>query len=233
MGKRVSGSVLLGLACAALAAAPQAAFARSGDVAATQALARATNTLVSAARPDIPKGLAATKSYAYQTAAQCPRVAAGSPQSHDSEQLDNEVVGALSAVAYHTAAAPIAAFAHAVAHLHWSNSRLTGAVRTLTAKLRGISTLAVPNVCGDIGSWVSSGYATLPTSTVQFDQRYAAVDPEAEESPLIIKLARPFATPSDFAVLRRVERLEAELGEAEAHAVEYYTHLMNAIELNQ
>jgi len=34
-------------------------------------------------------------------------------------------------------------------------------------------------------------------------------------------------------VLRRVERLEAQLGEAEANGVEYYTYLMNSIDLNQ
>ncbi|MGH2854564.1 MAG: hypothetical protein ACRDLF_10310 [Solirubrobacteraceae bacterium] len=221
------------LAGLALAVAPPAALASSGDVAATQALARATNTLVRAAHPDIGRGLAAVKSYADQVAAQCPHVAARSPQDHDSEQLDNEVAGAMTTVGYHTAAGPIAAFNHAVKGLHWSNGRLTRAVRTFATKLEGLSTLATPDLCGDIGSWVSSGYATLPASTVQFDQRYAAVDVEAEESPLIIRLATPYATPSDFSVLRRVERFEAQLAEAEAHGVEDYTHLMNSIELNQ
>jgi hypothetical protein len=233
MGVRsVSGSVLAGLVCVALAA-PPAALAKSGDVATTQALARATNTLVSAARPDIGRALANVKSYANQVAAQCPRVAARSPQNHDSEQLDNEVAGALTTVGYHTAAGPIAAFAHAIKGLHWSNGKLTRAVRTFATKLVGLSTLATPNLCGDVGSWVTSGYATLPASTVQFDQRYAATDVEAEESPSIIRLATPYATPSDFSVLRRVERFEAQLAEAEAHGVEYYTHLMDSIELNQ
>ncbi len=226
-----SASVLL--AGIALAVAPPAASAKSGDVATTQALARATDTLVRAARPDIGRALAAVKSFANQTAAQCPQVAKGSPQDHDSEQLDNEVVGAMTAVGYRTAAAPIATFAHAVGGLHWSNRRLTHAVRTFATKLKGLSTLAVPNLCADIGGWVSSGYATLPASTTQFDQRYSAVDPEAEESPRIIRLATPYATPSDVPVLHRVERFEAQLAEAEATGVAYYTHLMNSLELNQ
>ncbi len=231
MGIR-SVSVLL-VGAVALAVAPSAASAESADVATTQALARATNTLVRASEPDIAKALANVKSFANQTVAQCPGVAAGSPQDHDSEQLDNEVAGALTTVGYRTAAAPIATFAHAVKGLHWSNGRLTRAVRTFATKLVGLSTLAVPSLCGDIGAWVTSGYTTLPASTTQFNQRYSAVDPEAEESPLIIKLATPYGTPSDVPVLHRVERFEAQLAEAEANGVEYYVHLMNSIELKQ
>ncbi len=231
MGIRSVSVLLAGVA--ALAVAPSAASANSADVAATQALARATNTLVRASEPDIAKALANVKSFANQTVAQCPHVAAGSPQDHDSEQLDNEVAGALTTVGYRTAAAPIATFAHAVKGLHWSNGRLTRAVRTFATKLVGLSTLAVPSLCGDIGAWVSGGYTTLPASTVQFDQRYSEVDPEAEESPLIIKLATPYGTPSDVSVLHRVERFEAQLAEAEANGVEYYVHLMNSIELKQ
>jgi hypothetical protein len=235
MGKRlVSGSVVSALACAALATSPQAALARSsGDVTATQALARATSRLVHTARPDIDKGLAAVKSYTKQVAAQCPRVAEESPQNHDSEQLDNELAGALTTVGYRTAAGPIAVYARAVEGLHWSSGRLTRAVRTFAKKLEGLATLATPNLCGDIGGWVTSGYQTLPSSTIQFNQRYAAVDPTAEEVPLIVNLAMPYATPSDFSVLRQVERFEAELGEAEAHAVEYYSHLVDTLELQQ
>jgi hypothetical protein len=230
MGIRSASVLLVGVA---LAVAPPAASASSADVVTTQALARATNTLVRASEPDIGKALANVRSFASQTLAQCPHVAAGSPQDHDSEQLDNEVVGAMTTVGYHTAAGPIATFAHAVKGLHWSNGRLTRAVRTFASKLVGLSTLAVPSLCGDIGAWATSGYQTLPASTVQFNQRYSAVDPEAEESPLIIRLATPYGTPSDVPVLRRVERFEAQLAEAEANAVGIYTNFMNSIELKQ
>lgn len=234
MGRRlVSGSILLALAYVALVASAQAALSRAGDVANTQALARATNTLVSVAHPDIAKGLAAVKSYANQIAAECPGAAAKSPQNHDSEQLDDEVIGAMTAVGYHTAATPIAVFARTVKRLRWSNGRLTRAVRTIATKLEGLSTLAIPNLCGDIEGWVTSGYTTLPASTTQFNRSYSSVDPEAEEVPLIINLAEPYSTPGDFAVLRHVERFEAQLGEAEANAVEYYTHLINTLELKQ
>ena len=235
MGRRlVSRVVVLVLASLGLATAPQAALARSaGDVAATQALSRAAKTLLNAARPDIPRGLANVKRYADEVAAQCPKVAAESPQNHGAEQLDDEVIGAMTVVGYRTAAGPVGTFYRAVKGLHWSNPKLTRAVKTFATKLDKFVNLAVPNLCGDIKEWVASGYKTLAASTVQFIKSYDAVDPEAEEGPLILRLARPYATASDIPLFRSIEKFESELAEAEAHGVFDYKHLMNSIELQQ
>jgi hypothetical protein len=238
MGRRVvPGSFTLVAACIALAAlaAPPVAIAKpsSGNVATTQALARAAKMLLRAARPDIPRGLAAVKSYAKEVAAQCPKAAAGSPQNYGSEQLDNEVVGTMTVVGYRTAAGPIATFYHAVKGLHWSSPRLTHVVRRYATKLEKLVSLTVPSLCGDVKEWVASGYNTLSASTVQFDKSYEAVDPEAEEGPLIIKLTKPYATPGEIPLYRNIENFESELGEAEAHAVFDYKDAMNAMELNQ
>jgi hypothetical protein len=223
-------SLLAGLA---LASTSTTALAGSGDAAATQALARATDTLVRAATPDVSKGLAAARRFASGTAAQCPRAAAGSPMNGASEQLNDEVIGGMTIAGYRVAARPIAVFAHAVSGLRWSNGRLTRAVKTFAAKLQKLSTSALPNLCADIQSWASSGYKTLPATTVPFVRHFLRVTPEAEEVPLIIRLVSPFATSSDFPILRRVERLETKLGEAEAAAVESYSRLIMALELNQ
>ena len=139
----------------------------------------------------------------------------------------------MTAVGYHAAATPIAAFARAVQGLRWSDRRLTRTVRTFATKLEELSTLAGPNLCGDVEGWVASGYMTLPASTIQFNQHYSAVDPEAEEVPLILRLIAPYASPSEVPVLHRVERFEAQLGEAEAKAVEDYSHLVDSLDLNQ
>ena len=230
MGRRsISGL----LAVAALALAPAGAAASSHDVSTTTALARATDTLVRAATPDVPRGLHAAENFAKQTAAQCPAAAVGSPQNYQSEQLDNEVIGAMTTVGYRTAAGSIARFASAVKGLQWSNPRLTHAVRRFATRLEGLSRLTPPNLCADIQAWAASGYSTLPATTVAFDRHYFAVDPEAEEVPLIIRLASPYATPAEMPVLRRVERLEVKLGEAEAAAVESYSHLISTLNLNQ
>jgi hypothetical protein len=134
---------------------------------------------------------------------------------------------------YRTAAAPIAAFARAVKGLHWSNPRLTRTVKVFATKLKGVSSLAIPSLCADIKEWVASGYKTLAASTVQFNRRYTAVDPEAEEGPLIMRLVMPYATPAEIPLFHSIRNFEAQLAEAEAHAVFAYKNLMNSIELNQ
>ena len=209
--------------CMVLAVAPvaQAAPARSAaDVTATRALARATKTLLHAARPDLPKGLAAVKHYAAEIAQECPKVAAESPQNHGAEQLDNEVIGAMTVVGYRTAAAPIGAFYHAVKGLRWSNPKLTRAVKTFATKLHELVGLTRSPTCAARSkNGSASGYETLSASTTQFVQRYNAVDPEAEEGPLIMRLARPYASASDIPLFHSIEHFEAELAETEAHAV--------------
>jgi hypothetical protein len=229
----VRGTLSVLLASFALGLAPGGALASSRDVAATRALARATDTLVRAANPEVSRGLAAAKRYASQVASQCPAAAAGSPQNHEAEQLDDEVIGAMTTVGYRVAAGPVATFARQVRGLRWSNRRLTRAVKTFVTKLGGLTRLATPNVCADVRAWAASGYQTVPASTIAFDQHFYAVNPEAEEVPLIISLATPYATPAEVPVLRRVERLETRLGEAEAQAVEAYSRLIISLELKQ
>jgi hypothetical protein len=230
MVRGVVAAVFAGLV---LGVAPGVALASSQDVAETQKLASATNTLVSAATPEVPHGLAAAKSFASRVAAECPGAAAGSPQNEESEQLDNEVIASMTIAGYHVAAAPVARFARAVRGLHWSNGRLTRAVQRLAKRLVGLTRLTPANICGDIKTWAAGGYQTVPASTLAFEKRYFATDPEAEEVPLIIQLSTPYATPSDIPVLKRVERLEVKLGEAEAAAVESYSRLIIALELRQ
>jgi hypothetical protein len=222
--------VLVGLV---LGVTPSGALASSADVATTQRLARATNTLVRAVTPDVPRGLAAAEHFAARIASECPEAAVGSPQNKESEQLDNEVIGAMTVVGYHVAAAPVATFARAVRGLHWSNGRLTRALRRFVTRLAGLTKLTPPNVCADVKSWAASSYQTVPPSTFAFEHTYFATDPEAEEVPLIIRLATPYATPSEIPVLKRVERLEVKLGEAEAAAVESYSRLISSLNLNQ
>jgi hypothetical protein len=229
----VSCSIGLTLACVAFALVPSAGLASSGDRASTQALAGAAKALLNAARPDIPKGLAAVKAYSNELAAQCPKVAAHSPQAYGSEQLDDEVVGAMTVVGYRTATGPIDAFAHAVKGLRWSNAKLTRAVKVFATKLAKLVSIPVPSLCGDVQEWAASGYKTLTTSTTEFLKHYNAVDPEAEEGPLILRLVKPYATIADLPLYRSIENFEEKLADAEAHAVGYYSHLMNTMELQQ
>jgi hypothetical protein len=215
---------------AALAVAPSAALAKSGDAAATRAYVRANYALVRAARSNLATGEAALKDLVRQITGQCPLAAAGSPENHDSEQLSNEVVGAMTIVAYHPDAAAMDAFAHAVRGLHWSNHGLTHIVHTYATQLVGLATLAIPEVCGDVEAWVANGYQTLPASTLQFDQLYYADDIEAEEVPL--RLLAPYESAAEASLVHRTKQLEAPLAQAEANAVADYTKILDTLKLN-
>ena len=218
------------LAVLALAAAPPAALASSGNAAATRAYIQANYALVRAGRANLATGNAALKSLAQQIAGECPLAAAESPENHDSEQLSNEVAGALTLVAYHPDVAAMGSFARAVRGLHWSNRVLTREVRTYATQLQGLATLAPPDVCSDVKAWAAGGFQALPTSTVQFDTRYYAVDIEAEEVPL--RLFSPFESAAEASLVRRTRQLEVPLAEAEANAVSDYTQILDVLKLN-
>lgn len=221
--------ILLAALALALAAAPPAALARSENANATRAYIHANYVLVRAARSNLAAGEAALRSLARQITGECPLAAAASPENHDSEQLSNEVAGGLTVLAYRPDAAAITAFTRAVEGLHWSNRGLTRTVKTYAAQLKGLATLATPDVCGDVKAWTAGGFQTLPASTSQFDQRYYAVDIEAEEVPL--RLLAPYESASEASLLHRTKQLEAPLAEAEANAVADYTQILDALDL--
>ena len=219
------------LALLTLAAAPSAALAKPGDAAATRVYIEANYNLVRAARSHLATGQAALKSLVSKITGQCPRAAAESPQNHDSEQLSNEVVGAMTLVAYQPDTAAMVAFARAVRRSALEQSQ-AHAYRSTTyaAQLKGFTTLAMPDVCGDVRAWAGSGFQRLPASTVQFDKRYYADDIEAEEVPL--RLLAPYESASEATIVHRTKRLEAPLAEAEADAVADYTRILDALKLN-
>jgi hypothetical protein len=226
-----AASILLALLVLAVAApAANAASARSQNAASTHAYIQANYTIVRVGRAHLAAGKARLKSLVSQITGQCPLAAAESPENYDSEQLSNEVVGALTIAAYGPDDAAMAAFARTVGGLHWSNRELTHIVKVYANKLAGFSKLALPDVCSDVQAWAASGYKTLPASTVQFDHDYYATDFEAEEVPL--RLLSPYESASGASLLRRTKRLEAPLAEAEAEGVTYYTQILDSLKLN-
>jgi hypothetical protein len=230
-------SILLAALALALAASPSAALARSGNAArsrnaaATRAYIQANYLFVRAARANLSAGKAALNDLVGQVAAQCPLAAAESPQNHESEQLSDELVGAMTIVAFHPDVPAIAAFARAVGGLRWSDRALTRTVRTYAARLQGLAALALPEVCADVQAWTASGFRTVPASTVEFQQSYDDVDVEAEEVPL--RLLAPYESAREASLLRRTKRLEAPLAEAEADSVADFNKIMNSLGLSQ
>jgi hypothetical protein len=230
----------LPLALAALALTPTAAFAHSRKAAvkhsspnslATRAYIKANYALVGVARANLPASKVAITSLGSTVAGECPLVAAEAPQNHDAEQLNNEVVGALEVAAYQPDRESMVAFAHAVRALHWSNRKLTHTVHVYAAKLEGFITLAAPNICADVKAWATSGYSTLPASTVAFDKGFYAYDIEAEE--VSLRLLRPYESATEASLLRRTVQLEAPLAEFEAEAVSDYSEILDSLKLPQ
>jgi len=213
-----------------LALAPAPALASQGDVAATGAYIQADYTLVHTAKVNLKTSEAALRQLRHRIAAECPKAAAGSPQDTNSEQLSNELVGAMTVVAIQPDKRAVSAFASTVERLHWSNATLTRTVHTYATRLKTLSVLPAPNVCADVKAWAAGHYQTLPTSAASFDSRYYKVEVAVGEVPA--KLLAPSEQANERAVLARAEKLEGQLSEAEANAVYTWGHIMEALALN-
>jgi hypothetical protein len=219
------------LAAATILAATSApALAGQGDVATTRAYVQADYALVHTAKVNLKTSEAALQKLRRRIAAECPKVAAGSPQDTDSEQLSNELVGAMTVAAIGPDKRAVAAFAGTVGRLHWSNGALTRRVHSYSTRLKTLSLLPAPDVCADIRAWVASRYQALPASTVRFDSRYYKVEVAVGEVPA--KLLAPSEQPDERAVLARAEKIEGRLSEAEANAVYTWGHIMESLALN-
>jgi len=213
-----------------LAVGPASALASPADVAATQTYIHANYTLVQAGRARVPSSEAGLAGVLAQVRNECPKAAAGSPQNHDSEQLSDEVVGAIVVAGVHPNVATIKSFVRSAGSLHWSNRRLTNAIHAYAGKLNKLAMLTAPSLCADVRAWVTSGYQTLPASTVSFDALYTPVWVALGELPSALK---PFESPGEKGVLARSTQLERQLTEYEARAVERYAEILDALELKQ
>jgi hypothetical protein len=227
---RTAPMLLLALLVAAFAGAVSPALAGADDVTSTQAYVQANYTLVQGARTRIASSEAALKGVLGQVRRECPKAALGSPQNHDSEQLSDEVVGAIVLAGLRPNVPAVHVFTHSVARLKWSSRKLTSTLQSYARKLNTLSALAPPDLCADVRQWVAGGYQTLPASTVSFDARYTPAWVALGELP---RSLAPFERPAEHGLLRRSNQSETLLTEAEARAVETYAEILDALELKQ
>jgi hypothetical protein len=211
------------------ASAPAAPALAAGNVASTQAYLSADLALVRAAQANEGASEAALKSLPRSVSSECPNVAVASPQNPDSEALSNELVGAMIVVGTRPNRQAIARFASAVSRLRWSNGRLTNTISSYASQLSALSKMAPPQVCGDVRSWVRSGFQTLPTSSVQFNQAYKAVNVPIGELPE--QLLAPYERPGQAGTLRRIQQLETAVADFEARATTIWAEAMNTMVL--
>jgi hypothetical protein len=224
----VRGVALCAAIVVALAVAPAAALGASSDAAATDAYLRANLTLVSTSRAKLRTSESELRVLERSLGRECPGVIVGSPQNEESEKLTWEAIGAMTIAGYQVFKPAIARFTRAVAHLRWSNPKLTSAVRTYARQILTEVSTPAPDLCGDLRAWGASGYRTLPANTLSFYKTFYTVFVGVGELP------SQFATRSAKAsVVQRTKRLELELREGEARAVETFGRIIDSLGLHQ
>ncbi len=218
-----------------VAVAPAAALAGTGNhtraenVATTKTYIQADYLLAHTARINMLSGEAALESLQQTLSAECPMAAAASPENEAAAALSNEVIGAMSVVFIRADIQVVDGFAETVAHLHWSNQKLTHKVKIYAAKFKVLAALEMPDVCGDVRAWAASGYRTLPASTTQFDEHYSAHNVGIGEIPT--HLLAPYEDSHEREVLTLTRQFESELVDAEARAVAQWSKILNALDL--
>jgi hypothetical protein len=188
----------------ALAASPQ-------DESSTHRALTAADTTLQAIVNTWPNVEASLHKLNLKFAAECPDVAAGSPQNASEQKLSYEIVGALYATGYHTDAKIADRFIEAVSSLRWSNPAIARRLRVFVNGLREMLALRVPNLCADVRSWIASGYQTVPAHTLQFDEHVEAIEVEVPSPQLVAA----YVPPADRGLFKRVGHLLTRFEELE------------------
>ncbi|HEX8714271.1 MAG TPA: hypothetical protein VF706_01785 [Solirubrobacteraceae bacterium] len=203
-----------------------AAVAAGGDRAATAFYVRADYALVATAHAKQGAAEAALQSLLARVHRECPSIVAGSPQNEASEKLTFELVGTMRLLALKPIAGAIASYARAVSGLRWSDAALTREVRAYARELLTQSRLAVPDFCGELRAWKQTGYASLPPGTLPFNKAYYAVYVGIGLLPT--RRLGPTLEGGQRGLVQRTLKLEDDVIEFEANAVETWGQIMNA-----
>ena len=225
----ILAAVLLGALAPAPALAGKGSHTKAENAATTKLYIQASYTLAHTARINMLTGEAAIESLQQTLSAECPMAAAASPENEAAAALSNEVIGAMSVVFIRADVQVVDGFAETVAHLHWSNQKLTRKIKAYAAKFKVLAALEMPDVCSDVRAWAASGYRTLPPSTTAFDERYSAHNVGIGEVPA--HLLAPYEDSHERSVLALTRQFESELVDAEARAVAQWSKILNALEL--
>lgn len=195
------------------------ASVHTGDAAATRAYLGAADAFERSAYAEVGVRVVATEARASEIGGECPSALTYAPRDGAFGELGEEA----EATAFYAGTAPVRSMllrlAHTIEHLSWSDHRLTRLVRAEATEERAIATLALPNVCADIAAWKASAYAALPQTAARFLARTQAVESLSVTGPseelreaAIMRRLRPYETPAQRRIARRIDRLEAAIG---------------------
>jgi hypothetical protein len=212
---------------------PAVAAARVDDAAATRAYLRAGDAYERSATTEVAARVAAMEARASEIAGGCPSALTYAPRDEAFGELGEEA----STTAFWAGAVSMRStglrLADAIAHLRWSDRKLTSLVHTEAAEEHLAAALALPDVCADIAAWKASAYATLPQSTVRFLARSHAIEflsfvgfTEESREAVIMRLLRRFEGPAERRVAKRIQHVEVQIGKRlEAAAVAVHAKL--------
>ncbi|HEY4997371.1 MAG TPA: hypothetical protein VII03_05195, partial [Solirubrobacteraceae bacterium] len=228
MSIRRNLGVLAASTIAAFALNGATTLASSSDVASTNAYVQANYTLLLAAKSHLHAAENAPLTVLAQIRRECPAAAAESPQDANSTQLSNELIGMIVLASYHLDVAAGERFVRSVTSLHWANRRLAGVLGGYARNLRTLAKLAPPHLCADIRAWVSSGYKTLPASTVAFDAKFM---PAWVAIGLLPHQLSAYESSAQKGVLARSRAIEVQIGDVEARDVDKWGNIMTELGL--
>jgi uncharacterized protein (DUF1330 family) len=199
--------LLVATLLAATLGAPHA-LAGQADVTATRQYIQANDRLVQAAWSRIASAEAVLRGVVRQVRRECPMAAANSPQDTNSEQLSNEVIGAMVTAVAKLDPRAGRDFARVAGRLTWSNRALTRTVHAYARRLGALLALAPPKLCSDVEAWAAGGFRMLPASTVAFDAQFMPAWVARGELPSALS---QYETADERPVVRRTHRREVEL----------------------
>lgn len=231
LGRRVLlvGSMLVSAGVLAGGATPSlAASSRSPNVTATRSYLQAGYELVQAELADAPAANAAVQQLATTIGSECsgvlreapPEPPAGSPfqrsvgesirGEEQLQELESEASGALDVSYVQAARQAILAFAATLRSLHWGTAVLTAAALSRAGELESRLAAVIPDACGDIKSWVASGYRTLPATTRAFNSRRKLESARTPSQTFSSRLA-PYEDAAGKALIAKTQALEKHL----------------------
>jgi hypothetical protein len=217
---RCRGLLLACVACIVCAWAPASSLAAGDarDAAATRAYLRASYAYELGTKAGLGARAAAFEARASEIAAECPSALVYAPRDEAFSELGEEIITVVVYAGAASARALPVRYAGEVGRLRWSNPRVTRLVRRRAAEERGAATITLPDVCADIAAWKANAYAVLPQSASAFLARSEAIEAELfvgpseeEREAAILRLLRPYESPADRTIAKRLERLEAQL----------------------
>jgi hypothetical protein len=204
------------------------ALGATADTATTRTYVRANYELVRYAASRLGTARSALHGVLGKARSACANAGANSPQNRESTQLSNEVVGALVVAAMRHARPRIDAFLQVAGGLRWRSAALTHSIRQYARRLRTISGLAPPDLCGDVKAWAASGFQDVPVSTSRFDGRFIPNWVTLGHLPALLSST---ASADEKALMKRTRLLELRIADFEARAVYTWGAIMEAVVL--